>query len=177
MVIPLALRTFRICLIALWLKLYERELRRIVTRLQMSLIKKYAANEKLESDGVWFDYKDDPNADGSIPGFLVGRYSRLNKRFRKHSSALAEKHRDEIEDKSLDEATDDRLGLELFIDGALFDWRNVQPNDDGVNLPYGRDNAIELLGNLAPHLLDDLRKKANRASNYRAKELEKNAKN
>lgn len=143
----------------------------------MGLIKKYAANTELENGGVWFDFPDDPNKDGSIPGFLVGRYSRLNKAFRKHSSAMAEANRDAIEEKSLDEETDDRLGMELFIDGACFNWRNIQPNDDGVNMEFSRDNAVTLFGELAPHLLDVLRVKANRAANYRTKDLEKSGKN
>lgn len=143
----------------------------------MHLLKQFGANADAENNGVWFDYPQYPNKDKTIPGFLVGRYSRLNKRFRKVSTELAEEHREEIEKKTLADEQDDKLGLEIFIDGALFGWRNVQPNDDGVELEYSREAAIKLLGTDAPHLLDDLRGKANRAANFRVKDLEISAKN
>jgi hypothetical protein len=122
------------------------------------------------ADGVWFWYSK--NSDGSVPGFLLSRSTRQNIRYAKAIREYQERYN--VSDvHQLDEAEAERSMLELFVDSVLLSWQNVQPEDDGVELPYTRENALRLLGNSDWFdLYNDLTVKASKAENFRVAKRE-----
>lgn len=147
----------------------------------MSLKTKFKTDSNAARDGVWFDFSAHPNADGTIPGFRLARSSKHNKKYiaavRKHT----EKYQTEEGVVSLEDITEeqsDRMLLEVFIDTILLEWRNFQPDDDGKDLPFSRDNAMFIFASDDwADLYADLTDKAKKAANFRQKSLEAQAKN
>lgn len=135
----------------------------------MSLRDKFKSDPELSANGVWFYYKDQPNKDGSIPGVKLARISAANPRYMKLVSDAADANSGKVPDDKEDA---------IFVDGVLLDWANMQPNDDGVNLEFNRENALQLIGDKSwLDLRNDWRGKAVDIANFRAKELEARAKN
>lgn len=126
------------------------------------------------SDGVWVDFPEAKNSDGTVPGFKLARLSVTNPAYAKALSDFAE----ETQGRTLSLEEDRAKAREIFIDNVLKDWRHIQPNDDGNALSFNRDNAVALLSD--PELADllvKLRSKASDMANYRKQQLDTNAKN
>jgi hypothetical protein len=108
-------------------------------------INRFAADEKLEIEGVWFDdFGDDTRmriaADGNP----------------KHQEILDRLVRPHLKELRIDDASDDyvssraseldkKLTIEAAAEGILLDWENVTNN--GEPFPYNRKNAILFLSN------------------------------
>lgn len=144
----------------------------------MSLKTRFKTDAVAASGGVWVDYSAYPNKDGSIPGFLLARVSKQNKRYQ---AAIRELTRDAaigangLPDTS---ALDDSALVEIFVRTVLLDWRNFQPNDDGFPLPFTEENAKQILLDAGwTDLYDDLVEKAQSAGTFREKVTENEAKN
>lgn len=147
----------------------------------MSLKSKFKTDSTAAREGVWFDYSSAPNADGSVPGFKLARTSKHNKRYTAAIRKFSEKYQGEngaVDFSSLNEEESDKILLRVFIDTVLLDWRNFQPDDDGKNLDFSKDNALAILGSDDwSDLYIDLNDKARAASNFRQKAIEAQAKN
>lgn len=145
----------------------------------MSLKTAFKTNAAVATEGVWFDYTE--NADGTTPGFKLARAGRQNKKYSIALRKMAEKQAGRAGVANFDTLSSvesDKLALELIVDHVLLDWRNIQPEDDGVVLPFSRENALALLGNPDwADLLSDLEEKALNADNFREKVLQAQAKN
>lgn len=141
----------------------------------MTLREKFQTDTAKTANGVWFDYNDAPNADGSVPGFRLARLSVSNPRYAKLLQDIALKN----EARTPSQIEDEREGLELFVDSVLLEWRNFEPTDGGIEpLTYTRENALEIFGN--PEWRDlyiDLRVKAMKQANYAKARLDATVKN
>lgn len=148
----------------------------------MSLANKFKTDTAAASGGVWFDYSSLPNADGTIPGFKLARMSKHNKPYLAAMRKLTDIF-DTAEDGSItvppaeEEKAEDAM-REAFVSTVLVDWRNFQPNDDGVALPFSLDAARQLFADPAwIDLYGDLTEKARKNANFREKAQQAQAKN
>lgn len=147
----------------------------------MSLAKKFKTDNTAANEGVWFDYADTPNDDGSVPGFKLARKTSQNKAYSRAMREFTKEHTSEegvFDISGLPEDEAERLELNVFADALLIEWRNFQPEDDGKNLPYSKDAAIALFGDPAWHdLFKDLSRKCGQATAYKSAQLKAEAKN
>lgn len=137
----------------------------------MSLRSQFKTDPKAVVEGVWHSF--DANPDGSIPRFLVARTSFSNPKYAKAVSDAKAKNGD----RTLSEEQERQQNNEIFL-SVLLNWEHVQPEDDGVELPFSNENAEKLL--LDPHwfdLLIELRGKAMATSSFLAHKQEAIAKN
>lgn len=102
----------------------------------MSLKSRFKSDSKSANDGVWFEFE--ANADGTLPAFKLARQSIQNKKYRKALRDSQNKGRSPEMDVLL---------MDLFLNTVLVDWRNLQPEDDGVVLEYSEENAKEFFKN------------------------------
>lgn len=142
----------------------------------MSLFSQFKTNSSKEAEGFWFEDTGVVNADKTVPGFLLARASRGNPKFAKATEAVSKKFKRQLENDLLSNDAALQINKALFLDTVLLGWRNVQPADDGVELPFTRENADWLIAEL-PDLYDLLEAAARKASNFRDAEVEDDAKN
>lgn len=139
----------------------------------MSLFKQFETNRKKEQDGIEITYA--PNADGSIPTFILARIGPSNVEFQKAIERETRPYQRLIDAKQLPKEKDLEIGLRVFCTTILKGWRNVQ-NRDGSLLEFNLQNAMFLMESL-PDLYSDLRTQAVDASNYKDIEMENATKN
>lgn len=140
----------------------------------MTLREKFQTDADKTANGVWFDYNDAPNGDGSIPGFRLARLSVSNPHYAKLLQDIALKN----EARAPSQIEDERQGLELFVDSVLLEWRNFEPVAGASAWVFNRENALEIFGN--PEWRDlyiDLRVKAMKQANYAKARLDATVKN
>jgi hypothetical protein len=139
----------------------------------MSLKSQYKVDPGISSGGAWFNFP--ANENGTIPGFKLSRMSVTNPRYAKQ----LDKSMAAVTAGNIADGEPDRLGaVELFVRGVLVDWRNVQPEDNGVVLEYSYENAMTFLGDLAwADLINELRAKAASRTQFLANALETQGKN
>lgn len=140
----------------------------------MSLFKTFGTDATKENEGVWLR-EFPPNADGTVPGFLLARKSKSNTNYAKAAEKIGKKFRKEI---SLDILSDDRADpalKELFVSTVLLGWENVfDANDQPIT--YSKENALKLIEAL-PDLYAYLDDEAGKLSNFRAAANEADLKN
>lgn len=123
----------------------------------MSLRKRFKVNAKVCSEGIWINYPDDANEDGTIPGFLIGRMSTHNKAFAKLNRDIAARKIDLsataldsqealTEELKKEYIADGNVNIELFLGSILKGWRNFQPDTEGVVVEYTPETATAYLG-------------------------------
>ena len=137
----------------------------------MSLRSQFKSDATKVTGGVWKEFE--PNFDGSIPRFLIARISISNPKYLKGIQDQAQAN----DGKTLTVAEEEAQAVALLADAVILGWENIQPNDDGVVLPYSRDNVVSLLGD--PDWTDlkvELRMFALNIANYRAEQLKVAAK-
>lgn len=139
----------------------------------MSLYKDFATNKQAEVKGVLVEFS--ANDDNTIPGFIVSRMSRANKKYTKALEKATRPHRRAIELETMNNDLADKIFMEVFVDTVLLGWQNVQ-DKDGKPLVFNRQNAIMLFTDL-PELYDDLQDKAKKAAMFRDEAIEGEAKN
>lgn len=133
------------------------------------------------AEGVWVGYP--ANSDGSVPAFKLARSGRQNQKYAEALTRYIEKYRDDMTGKPRDLSPEEQKVAEsdmvdLFCRTVLLDWRNFQPNDDGVALPFSVEAAAAILNDLDwSDLYIDLQQRANNASNFKAKTVKAEAKN
>lgn len=147
----------------------------------MTLKSRFKADATLANEGVWFKFPESPNVDKSVPAFLLGRNSGQNRRFSRALAEVTTRYLAEHEVKRVEDLPDDvydQFDVDLFLEGCLLDWRNFQPDDDGVNVEYSEEAAREILGDPDwSDLYNLLRTKAIVTANYREKAQDDDAKN
>lgn len=144
-------------------------------------INKFKADSVAARDGVWKEYS--ANSDGTVPAIKIARNSRHNVRYTKAMRELVTMPDGTIDASVFTGMNDEettKAEIDLYCETIITDWRNIQPNDGGVEdeIPFSIDNAKALLKD--PDwldLFDDIRAFAAEVSHYRAKELEESAKN
>ena len=147
----------------------------------MSLKNKYKTSADKANSGVWFDYPDCPNADGTIPGFLMARKNNQNKEYSRAIRAFTKDHTSDDGEMDISGLSDEEAAeadLSVFVSSLLLDWRNFQPEDDGKEMKYTKEDARVIFGD--PDWSDfykDLLKKCTRGTAYKEKQLKAEAKN
>jgi hypothetical protein len=106
----------------------------------MSLRSQFKASAEKTQKGVWKEFE--PNSDGSIPAFLIARFSVSNPKYLKVIQDQAQANGDKV----LTIADEEKQAVEAMADAIILDWRNIQVEDDGILLSYSRANVIQLLG-------------------------------
>lgn len=138
----------------------------------MSLYSQFATNQGKEVDGVLVQYG--PNSDGTVPTFKLSRMGKSNKRYAKALDAATKPYRRQLELGTMDQATSERVFMEVFVTTVLLSWDDVEIQ--GEKAAFNKANAIKLLTDL-PELYDDLQEKAKSAALFRDEALEIEAKN
>lgn len=128
-------------------------------------IKQFKQDGAKANDGVWFDYP--ANADNTIPRVKLAREGRSNKRW----LAVFREVTKDLDTDNLSAEQDFKVGVEVFAKAVVLDWEHIQPNDDGVDIPFEIERVIALLND--PDWTDfytDLKDKANSRTNFANKE-------
>lgn len=115
----------------------------------MSIKDRFKTNSKAEKEGVGIKFNNDKNSDGTVPVFFVRRMSNQNKAYMEAIRKLNDSLLDRFGVTSLDELKfeeEKQVDLETFVDTILVGWENFEPEDDGVKVPYNRENALAIFG-------------------------------
>lgn len=139
----------------------------------MSIFKEFAVDKDKVENGIPIYIRSAENDDGTIPTFIVKRMDKTNRKFAKGLERQQKTLRHKVNNLDEDEATE--MLVDLFCDAVLVTWENVK-NNDGSEIPYSKSKAKELLKQL-PDLFEFLKGEATEISNFRAEELEEDAKN
>jgi len=140
----------------------------------MSLREQFATNVQKEVQGVEIKYA--PNADGSVPTFIISRMGKSNRAYQKALERETRPHRRAIDLGTVKAEVAEKLFLDVFAETIVKGWKNVQPEADGVNVQYSKEAAIKLFTEL-PELYEDLQAQAKNASLFRDEAIEDEAKN
>lgn len=139
-------------------------------------LKDYKINPETAEAGLWVGFS--ANADKSIPAFKLARTSKANK---KYHAALAKAQKDfrrQIQTDTLSESQSAEIMLEVFCNTVVLDWRHIQPEDDGKEIPFNKENVKALLS--APEwevLYGELVTEAAKIGNIRDEQVKSDAKN
>ena len=147
----------------------------------MALKDKYKTNSKLANEGVWVDFTDQPNEDGTVPGFKLGRKTNQNKAYARAMREFTKEHTTEdgvFDLSTLPEEEAEAIELNIFAAALCLDWRNFQPEDDGKVLDYSLDNVKLIFGDSDwVDFYRVLASKAGKATAYKIKQQKAEAKN
>lgn len=105
--------------------------------MKTNLDKYFKTDSKLETEGVWFDLDDNV-------GFLVRRFGGNNSpsvkaAMQKHYKPYAR----QIEAGTLDQKKDLEIGVKVFVNACMLDWKGVEI--DGKEVPFSKEAAVDLL--------------------------------
>lgn len=152
-----------------------------------SLFNKFRVNVEDANDGVWIDFKENPNSDGSVPGFKLRMIGAQNKKYSEMlrseyiKNSLTEDDAKNKKQSELDGFIEQRKKavLDTFCSTVLIDWRNFQPLDDGENIEYDIEKAKLLMCSEGEYaaLYDELLLQAVDRSNFNTKIKEDAGKN
>lgn len=137
----------------------------------MGLRSQFGTDRRLEREGRWFEIEAGRNKDGSIPSFKMARMSANNPAYQAAMERVYKDHGIAIENDTLGNETARPIILKVFAETVLIDWRNIQPEDDGVELPFTADNVVKLMDDM-PDLYEVLAKEAKKIGNYQKRELD-----
>lgn len=147
----------------------------------MTLKKKFKTDTTAANEGVWFDYEDAPNEDGTVPGFRLARKTSQNKAYGRAMREFTKEHTTEegiVDMSSLPEAEAEAVELGIFTEALLLDWRNFQPDEDGKTVDYSKEAAQRIFSDPDwSDLYKDLARKCGMASAYKTKQRKAEAKN
>lgn len=141
----------------------------------MKIRSSYRQDMTATQDGVWFDFPEDANPDGTIPGYLLSRFGVANPKFEK---AVMERAKKQEGVESLPDETKKLIGVQFFVDFSLQNWRNVQDVETSKPVEFSKALAVEVMNDPEyADLYDKLQTRATTQYNYRhatAKEISKN---
>jgi hypothetical protein len=95
-------------------------------------------------EGVIFTYDQYPNKDKTVPWVKLAFMGDANRRYQNRLEALTRPHRRKIQLGTYGEAKSQALFRQAFLECCVIEWGNVQPKDDGVNVPYSFESATAL---------------------------------
>lgn len=131
--------------------------------MKTNLDKKFKMDTGLEKDGVWVQV-----AEGTE--FLIKRFGGFNSQ--KVRAAMAEylkPYAKKIESGALDPVKEHEIGVKVFVESCVADWKGVLvegPDNTLVQLPFNSANATELFCSL-PELFSTLVTEAQNPENYK----------
>lgn len=127
----------------------------------------FETDENLEAKGIRVRIAD------SV--FIVARAGGSNERFRKVAEAKTRPIRRRIETNTIEVDEMNRIMAEIFAESVLLGWEDVY-DKQGNPMTFSRDNAVRLLLDL-PDLFQVLQEESKTLANFKALELEGDAKN
>lgn len=147
----------------------------------MSLKSAYKTDLSLINEGIEVKMNSEKNKDGSVPIFILARKSGQNKNYikamNKSTDNLLSKY-GVAEISKLSPEQDRDMTLSWFLDTILLGWENFEPNDDGVKLPYSKENAKNIFSDETWHdLYIFLSSESSKQANFSAELMESIAKN
>lgn len=128
-----------------------------------SLRKGFKTDLEAANNGIIVELAGNPNEDAvvetgdfgeetvkvpaTIPRFRLAKYSVQNKEFTKvvrkiHDNALKKFGVISIDKLSPEQSRE--MNIDIFIESVLKGWENFQPDSDGVNLEFSKDNARKI---------------------------------
>ncbi len=140
-----------------------------------SLHKRYKTDSSKETMGHAVKFENDANPDGTIPTFYVGRMGGANVEFTKAFDRESKPHRRQMELGILPPELDKAIFRKVFCNAVLKNWENIY-DEDGNKLEFNAAVADKFFEGL-PDLLADLTKEAQNLENFKAYQLEAEAKN
>jgi|SRR5215203_1638876 len=97
-------------------------------------------------EGVIREYFE-ANQDGSIPWVKLAYTGSANSAYQRRLEVASKPFRRKLNAGVMTEAEAQKLYLSPFCELIILAWGNVQPEDDGEELPFNTKNAVEFLGN------------------------------
>lgn len=137
----------------------------------MSLRSQFATNSKSEIEGIAVKYA--PNDDGTEPTFIVARAGGNNKEYSKTFEKVTRPYRRTMDSMPPEQAKN--ILMDIFVESILKGWEHVQ-DENGVELPFTKENAIALFKDL-PDLYADLSEKSSGMALFKQEALDAEAKN
>jgi hypothetical protein len=130
--------------------------------MKTNLDRKYKMDTSLEQNGVWVVVAEDVE-------FLIKRFGGFNSQ--KVRAAMAEylkPYAKKIENGTLSPEKEHEVGVRVFVESCVADWKGVKEEKDGslVEIPFSNDNAIKLFCDL-PELFSTLVTEAQNSENYK----------
>lgn len=130
--------------------------------MRTNLDKKFKMDNGLEQNGVWVVVAEDVE-------FLVKRFGGFNSQ--KVRAAMAEylkPYAKKIEAGTLSPEKEHEVGVKVFVESCMADWKGVKEEVDGklVDIPFSNENAIKLFCQL-PELFSTLVSEAQNSENYK----------
>lgn len=129
------------------------------------------------TEGKWFEAPY-ANNDGTTPAFKLRGFGDFNPAYSRAQAQKFKPFQKLINAGALPPAKREQAYKELLAEFGLADWRHVQPNDDGQELPFSEENAKSLIMDDAWRpLVSWLNEMAGDHSNYSDSNKEEAAKN
>lgn len=166
----------------------------------MKLRDRFRTDTKAANDGVWVDFPEYHNGDGTpatyeedgktikteavphtVPGFKIARKSNHNTEYAKAMREVTKSVNTDEGVKSYEDLTEEQaeaVELDIFVTTLLMGWRNFQPITDGENMPFTEDNARKIFGDIDwRDLRSTLSIRSGQATNYAYNKEEVEVKN
>lgn len=134
----------------------------------MNIYELFGTDKSAETDGVVIDY-------GEAGKFTIARSGGSNQQYKKALQNMYKANKHQIDTDTMADDVAEKKTLEIFVKHVLRGWEGVKDRS-GKTLAFNEANAIKLLSEI-DDLYADLRVQAGKISNFRAAELEADAKN
>jgi len=142
--------------------------------MKSGLHKQFKTNTTAETGGL--PVRFEPNADGTVPTFMVARMGGANQpAFSKAHAEVWALHKEDAALNQVSAELETELGQKAFIRGCLRGWSNVQ-EEDGTPIPFSEPAALNLFKEL-PDIYHTLHARSLSLSAYLAINTEVAAKN
>lgn len=141
---------------------------------EKSIFELFEMDNRAEKEGIIVNY-------GPYGKFRIARAGGANERFKKLMEAKSRPYRRRIETGTVTEEELRPMLLDVFVDAVILGWDGVTGKTGvvgttGQPLQFTRENAIKLF-TILPDLFDDIREQAAKSANFRAADIEADAKN
>ena len=138
----------------------------------MSLKNRFKTDTALTRDGVWFDLAT--NSDGSKARIKLRRHGRSNRDW----VVSYRDHTKDVDLEAISPEEDELITARVFVDACVVEWEHFQPEDDGNDLAFSKENALTLFSDPDWNdLLKECQQHANNRQAFQTKKAEGEAKN
>lgn len=134
----------------------------------MNLYQTFKTNDEMEKQGIDLAY-------GPECTIKIARAGGSNQRFGKLLGDKLKPYRRQIDNGTMDDAVATRIMAEVYAETVILGWTGVT-DEAGNHLPFNKENCVKLFIDL-PDLFRDVQEQAQRVANFRAADLEADAKN
>lgn len=132
-----------------------------------NITKLFGTDKSLECKGIVLDYGD--------VKVTIARAGGANKRYTKTLERISRPVRRAIQTETLGDKASDAILYRTYAESVVLGWEGVK-DDDGKDIPYSVDACIAFF-EAAPDFFTEIRTQADKASLFRAVDLERDAKN